>query len=386
MDPLPSEDGARRAGSTPPTEAERARCRAGGTPPEVAMRELRRAVVRARVQAARRRADRLAAQEPPEKVQLPRPTRVVLLAGLAVTGGAAIAMQLLKAGGLRDTTAFFVGLPVVLGVLTIQLTRTSTALGQVMQFSVIFLTIVAPVLGEGSICLLMAAPLFLGVAALIAFVVALLRELFDGSDGRRHRDSDRRDLFCFAWVLLPVLWGWVERRVAPGPAAPIVVRSVTTVDGTLEQWRVLVRAPVLPAATDSVLLKLGFPLPVAYDADGDVATLTFHPQPMPGGEWRLARAVQPDGIDFVKLDDTTMISTWLELREHRVRVRPNAREPGKVDVEQTTVFVPLLAPHWYFDTAESWAIEAAQRLAIDSWSDARQRRLAWDAAHGSIVP
>src|SRR5262249_21890501 len=181
-------------------------------------------------------------------------------------------------------------------------------------------------------------------------------------------------------------WGWVERRVAPGPAAPIVVRSVTTVDGTLDEWRVLVRAPVLPAATDSPLLELGFPLPVAYDADGDVATLTFVPRPMPGGGWRLARAVRPDGIDFVKLDDTTMISQWLELREHRVRVRPSATGPGKVDVEQTTIFVPLLAPHWYFDTAERWAIEAAQRLAIDSWSDARRRDHEWDATHGASAP
>jgi hypothetical protein len=370
MDPLPSEDDARRAGRTPPTEAERARRRALGRP---------------RVAESRRRADLLAECAHP-KLRLPRATRVVLLASLAVTGGAALAMQFLTAGHLRDTTAFFVGLPVLLGVLTIQLTRTSTPLGQVMQSSVIFLAIVAPVLGEGSICLLMAAPLFLGVAALIAFLVTLLQELFSGSDRRRDRDTDRRDLFCFAWILLPVVWGWVERRVAPGSAAPIVVRSVTTVDGTPDEWRVLVRAPVLPAATDSVLLKLGFPLPVAYDADGDVATLTFHPQPMPGGEWRLARAVQPDGIDFVKLDDTTMIATWLELREHRVRVRANVRAPGKVDVEQTTVFVPLLAPHWYFDTAERWAIEAAQRLAVDSWSGARRRHLARDATHATVSP
>ena len=374
MDPLPSEDDARRAGRTPPTEAVCAR---------------RRALGRARVAESRRRVEVLADKWGPPKVRLPRSLRVVFLALLAVTGGAAIAMQFLTVGRLRDTTAFFVGLPMLLGVLTIQLTRTSSPLGLAMQTSVIFLAIVAPVLGEGSVCLLMAAPLFLGVVALIAFVAVLIRALFTGFDQRRDRDRDHRrhrDLFCFAWILLPVAWGWVERRVAPGPAAPIVVRSVTTVDGTPDEWRVLVRAPVLPAATDSALLKLGFPLPVAYDADGDVATLTFHPQPMPGGEWRLARAVQPDGIDFVKLADTTMISTWLELREHRVRVRANAREPGKVDVEQTTVFVPLLAPHWYFDTAERWAIEAAQRLAIDSWSDARRRHLARDAAHAAVSP
>jgi len=370
MDLLPSEGPAGRATRPPPTEAER---------------ERRRALGRARVAESRRRVDQLAEQWGPPKVRLPRSLRVTFLVLLAATGGAAVALQLLAAGHLRDTTAFFVGLPVLLGVLTIQLTRTSTPIGLAMQTSVIFLAIVAPVLGEGSVCLLMAAPLFLGVVALIAFVVVVVRELFDGFDRRRDRDPYRRrrgppgPLFCFAWILLPVAWGWVERRVAPGPAAPIVVRSVTTVDGTLGEWRVLVRAPVLPAATDSILLKLGFPLPVAYDADGDVATLTFHPQPMPGGEWRLARAVQPDGIDFVKLEDTTMIATWLELREHRVRVRPNAREPGKVDVEQTTVFVPLLAPHWYFDTAERWAIEAAQRLAVDSWSGARRLHLARDA-------
>ena len=50
----------------------------------------------------------------------------MFLALLAVTGGAAIAMQFLTVGRLRDTTAFFVGLPMLLGVLTIQLTRTSS--------------------------------------------------------------------------------------------------------------------------------------------------------------------------------------------------------------------------------------------------------------------
>jgi hypothetical protein len=196
MDPLPSEDSASRAVKAPPTEAER---------------ERRRAIGRARVAESRRRAERLVERAHP-KVRLPRSLRVVLLAALAITGVSALAMQLLTVGRLRDTTAFFVGLPVLLGVLTIQLTRTSSPLGVAMQSSVIFLAIVAPVLGEGSICLLMAAPLFLGVVALIAFVAVMIRELFRVARGAT---AICRDLFCFAWILLPVAWGWVERRVAP---------------------------------------------------------------------------------------------------------------------------------------------------------------------------
>jgi hypothetical protein len=214
----------------------------------------------------------------------------------------------------------------------------------------------------------MAAPLFIGVAVVVALLLKLIAALFV-----RPPDDDFHDrrLHCFAWILLPIAWGMAERAVAPAPAAPLVVRSVETVDGSLDEWRILVRTPVVPAGTDSTLLRLGLPLPVAYEADGDVATLTFVPRPMPGGEWRLARAVRPDGIDFVLLDDTTMVAEWLALREHRVRVR--ARPDGRVDVEQTTVFVPRLAPHWYFDTAERWAMEAAHRLAIDSWVEARRR-------------
>jgi hypothetical protein len=324
-----------------------------------------RAAARRRVAAADRRADRILRRVP---ARLPRRTRFDLTAILLTMAAAGAAFQLLVVGHVRQSAALFVGLPVVLGLLTIQLTRTATPLGTVIQGSIIFLAIVAPLLGEGSICLLMAAPLFIGVAVVVALLLKLIAALFvRPSDDDFH---DRR-LHCFAWILLPIAWGMAERAVAPAPAAPLVVRSVETVDGSLDEWRILVRTPVVPAGSDSTLLRLGLPLPVAYEADGDVATLTFVPRPMPGGEWRLARAVQPDGIDFVLLDDTTMVAEWLALREHRVRV--TARPDGRVDVEQTTVFVPRLAPHWYFDTAERWAMEAAHRLAIDSWVEARRR-------------
>lgn len=306
---------------------------------------------------------------PPPPRPLPARFRAFATGMLLVDCAVAVAYQLLRAGGMEGTMPFFVGLPLALGLMTIQYTRSATPIGATVQAATIFLIVIAPLLGEGSVCLLMAAPLFLGAAVLVVGLVLVVKRFLFRAPAPPL--AHRRDARCVAWIALPVLWGAVERAAEPPPVVPLTVTSVTTVDGSADEWLRLVRSPVDPAAEFAPWPALGFPRPVAYAADAEVATLTFAPRPMPGGLWRLARRVMPDGIDFELLQDTTKIGEWIALRDHRVRVR--ARTDGRVDVEQATTFVPLLAPHAYFDFLERRAIAAAQRLAIASWQGERSR-------------
>jgi hypothetical protein len=109
-------------------------------------------------------------------------------------------------------------LPVVLALLVVNLARSRSLAGAVIRADIVFLLILAPAFGEGSICLIMASPLFLAVSLI---GVALFK----------------------------------------------LTRGATT------------------AAIAVLPLRLGFPLPTAYDHHGDAAEIRFASGPRPRGSW-----------------------------------------------------------------------------------------------------
>ena len=89
-----------------------------------------------------------------------------------------IAYKIINKLELQTTSALFIGLPMLVGLLIVNLTRTSTAYGMTVKATIIILCLVAPLLGEGSICILMAAPIFLAMNLFIVFLYQTIRKKF----------------------------------------------------------------------------------------------------------------------------------------------------------------------------------------------------------------
>ena len=125
--------------------------------------------------------------------------RIGLTSLLIASGLLALAYQAVRAGHLEQTSGLFVGLPVLLGILAVNLSRTSTPFGRVTLYNIVFLAGVAPLLGEGAICLLMALPLFLAVSFIFVALFGVLFGIREYCKSRGRRLS--------AVILLPLLLG-----------------------------------------------------------------------------------------------------------------------------------------------------------------------------------
>jgi len=284
---------------------------------------------------------------PGEPRRLSTGWRAALSSLMVIVAAASIAYRALVTGHIEQTAALFVGLPLLIGFLATHLTRARSAYGQVIRANVIFLAVAAPLLGEGSICLLMAAPLFIGVSMI---GVAMYQSI--------------RSRAVYAILALPLAAGWLQKKTGSFPPEPQSVRTRWEVSGSAAGWRKAVREAAPVAQNGSRFLALGFPLPLSYTMSGDGAEVRFARAEGVTGHWRVRCLPFATGVRFELIEDTTRIAHWMEMKESAVEVEESA---GKVAVIQTTRFVPLLSPFWYFVPAQRFAVREAHRLALESW-------------------
>lgn len=261
--------------------------------------------------------------------------------------------HLLEGGGLERSSALFLGLPLLIGLVTTHMVRTKTQYGHVLQVNILFLVCIAPLLGEASLCILMAAPLFIGVSMLTVMLV----------------NAFRRPGGLLGLLLLPLSLGVVEERTDWMEQPALVVVSEHTVAGSLEDWRDVVRKPVPPSQVSSWWIDLGFPRPLSYRRDVDGSLIVdFTPVEGQPGSWRVNAVPTPEGVRFELLEDSTKVARWLELQSSSVELRATA--DGQVVLQHTTRCVPLLSPRFYFDRIIRRSLVEAHALALRTWSDA----------------
>ncbi|MFD0891068.1 hypothetical protein ACFQ08_41520, partial [Streptosporangium algeriense] len=94
------------------------------------------------------------------------------LAGLLLALFVALLLyRVLHAGRLEETTLFYVGLPAVIAITVVLTSRPRSATGTILATITVALALAGPLLSEGVVCLLFAAPLFYLVGLLIGSVV-----------------------------------------------------------------------------------------------------------------------------------------------------------------------------------------------------------------------
>lgn len=304
-------------------------------------------------------------QRPPSETapdvarRLSRRARGAWTAAIFVSVVLALAYGTLGQAQLKQTTALFVGLPVLLGLLTAHLTHARSLFGQVVRTNILFLAVTAPLLGEGSICLLMAAPLFIAISLGVAWIYFRL--------SRRSRYTHTS-----AMLLLPLALGAAEKHtdVRQPALQAVVTKTVVQAPAAALVRAMQTTSPI--ARNTSAFLGLGFPLPSAYDNDGQRARIDFRMADRDVGSWMLDVTKTPMGVHFSVREDTSKIGTWIALQDSRAEVR--TANDGTVFIEQVTRFRTRLAPHDYFEPFERWAMAEAHQLAANSWVEATRNQ------------
>nr|WP_245646328.1 hypothetical protein [Nocardiopsis trehalosi] len=297
----------------------------------------------------------------------PRPAaraRLLLAGALLALFGAVLGYRVLHAGHLEQTALFYVGLPAALALLVVATARPRSAVGTAMAVTTVGLLLAGPLLDEGIVCLLLAAPLFYGVAAAVGAVADIDR-----------RSHSRRNALVLAPLLLALCAEGVGGltylpRAGEGRAETVVAAPPAAVARALA-------APFHYADPESVLLRtIPFPRPLSATGTGlepgdgrtiafpDRRSLGFGSRPTPRGmavEVVESRVGADSGRVLFAVTEDTTLARWLDLRTAEVAWEPagaGTRVTWTLDYRRT------FDPSWYWGPIQRYAVgEAAGYLA-----------------------
>jgi hypothetical protein len=276
---------------------------------------------------------------------------------LALTA-AVVVYRLTHKVGLSQTGAFFVGLPAILAITVALSPRARTVKGTTFKAVTFGLLLSGVLLGEGFVCVVMAAPLFYLVAMPIAGVVERRRERGD-PPGR-----------AYAIVILPVLLLSFE-GVFDATTLPVTNRVATTAVVRADASAVEARLAAVPTFDEPLpgfFRQARFPHPVGAEGSGlDVGATRRIMFASPMGPAPLDLRVTergPGRVVFRIEGDGTPIAGWMTLRQ--AVVTWTATGPATTRVRWEIEFDRELSPAFYFAPLERYAARLAAGYLIRS--------------------
>jgi hypothetical protein len=303
--------------------------------------------------------------KPDERITIPEPNEPLtgrtnsaqwMIAGflfIALTVGG-LSYKFIMNAGLGHTSLMFIGIPAVLAILLVLAPTPRSATGSILRGMTLALLIIAPLLGEGYLCILFASPLFLAVGLVVGKFV-------DHANAKRSTT-----LSCVALFLLPLsLEGIVPQlthdRAESVEATQVISMSAVQVVAALSQS---------PDITTSLplFLRMGFPRPLEAHGTGlaidDIRVIHFAgAEGDPPGDLVMRVAVaQPGYVRFEAVNDSSKLLQWIRWESSEVTYRP-------VDATHTAVtwrisFDRQLDPYWYFGPWERFAVRDAANYLI----------------------
>jgi hypothetical protein len=266
----------------------------------------------------------------------------------------ALFYRLLMATGLGHTSLMFMGIPAVLAIVLVLAPAPRSATGSILRGMTLALLIVAPLLGEGYLCILFASPLFLVVGLVVGQIV-------DASRARRSAT-----LGCIAILLLPISLEGVApqltyNRAQSVEATQIVHASASQVQASLAQ------SPDITTALPR-FLRIGFPRPLEARGSGlsvnSLRTIHFAgAEGDPPGDLVMRVAESKNGyVRFEAVSDASKLLQWVRWQNSEVMYWPV--DPTHTRVTWRISFDRQLDPYWYFAPWEAFAVRRAANYLI----------------------
>lgn len=277
--------------------------------------------------------------------------RLILTVGLTLVLASALYFLIQKTSA-RYSAVLFVGLPIVIALSVFLLPKSQSRYVTMGKIITVFLGLSFWFLGEGLICILMAAPLFYiaGSAAVASY-----------------EEVNRVATPAFIAILViiclegihPALSFNREHSVSTQEIVPL---SVAVVSKNLSGNPDFTELPL------DIMLRLGFPVPVSATgtglATGDIREFTFKRR---DGELETVRFKVAFGdeshVQLVPIFDNTVISQWLRWQGTQIHWEAVTENSTKVSVNMQ--FERRLDPVWYFAPLQMWIVGKAADVLID---------------------
>jgi len=292
--------------------------------------------------------------EPEHQPQLR--ARRTLAGVLAALFAAMLLYRVLHEGHLEQTALFYIGIPAVIAITVALTARVRSVTGLVMASITLALALAGPLLGEGIVCLLMAAPLFYFVGALVGLFI---------DSGRRGDGNGRMNLLISPLLIAAML----EGTAASLPRDNEV--SVTRATGGADVERALAAEPRF-GPVESRFLALGFPRPLRAEgtglAVGDTRKIFFTPRrslgigaPLEPRSMTLRVSERSPGrVVFAVVEDTTL-ARWMDLRRATFDWRSG-------ELKLTLGYRRTFDPGWYFGPLQRYAVSEAAGYLVKTFT------------------
>ena len=280
-------------------------------------------------------------------------TLVGIIVALTVAG---VLYRVFVMKGLAQSSALFIGLPAILAIIITLTPPAASATGVIMKSMTVALLMSGPILGEGFLCIIMAAPLFYLVGAVIGLTV----------DYRRRKEkSPTLPMVVLFPILMASLEGTTPSLTFPRREEITVTKVVNGSPADVE--RVLAQRPAFDKTLPLFIRK--FPRPLRSSGDG-LAVGSVRRMHIVGGEgspgdltMRVTKR-EPSSVTFTAESDTSHVVHWLTWRKSDVSWR--AAGAGRTQVTWTLVYDRELDPAWYFGPWERYAVRLAAGYLIDT--------------------
>jgi len=264
---------------------------------------------------------------------------------------------------LGHSAAMFLGIPAVLAILLALTPNAKSVTGGILKGITLALLVVAPLLGEGYVCILFASPLFYIVGILVGVTVDSLR---------RGRNAT---LSCVVLFLLPMCLEGVVPQLTFDRAQSVEARSVVPAPADQIE-RALTHNPAVSTPLP-MALRIGFPRPLGAGGEGlavgDMRTIHFSgAEGDPPGDlvMRVAES-RPGYVRFETVSDQSKLTQWVRWTSSEVTWTG-------IDESHTAVtwrinFMRQLDPAWYFTPWERAAVKQAAAYLIAANATPAQR-------------
>ena len=278
-----------------------------------------------------------------------------------IAGSAGAFYFFLRHQRLDSSAALYVGIPVLLAIALSFTSKAKTIVGGTMKVMTIILLLLAPLLGEGYICILMAAPLFY----LIAFGTALLIQHL-----KNKKDQSHKNHIMLGLIMLSALEG---ARPELSFNRHHEVSVTQTIAMPMKDIKSRLAAPLNFGSARPLFLQI-FPLPDKVvnqgNTVGDKITLEFtynklflwhsqHGQM----QWQVD-TVNNQRIRYLPGRDNSYISNYMTWKSSEIEWQP-------IDAQHTQVTWTLayqrdLDPAWYFAPLQYLATKLTANYLIDN--------------------
>jgi hypothetical protein len=270
--------------------------------------------------------------------------------------GGSILYRFLKHEQLWQTSAMFIGVPAVLAIVLALTPKARTLTGGILKGITLALLIIAPLLGEGYVCILFASPLFYLVGIIVGVV----------ADSIRVRRSAK--LSCIAMLLIPMCMEGVIPQLTLNRMQTVEARRVVNASpGDVRD--ALSRSPRIESKLPP-FLSIGFPRPLRASGEGlnigSMRAIHFSgAEGDPEGDLRMQVVQSSDGfVRFATLSDESKLTQWI--RWDSSEVRWHSINPTQTEVVWRVNFERELDPAWYFAPWERFAVDEAAKYLIEA--------------------